>query len=231
MTVDNPNKKLLETGVCPLCMSADHQLIHVQRDKVVYREFMLCAACGLVFVPSKFHITATAQIDRYRSHNNDPNDPEYRAFLSRLFNEMRPYLVPGATALDYGCGPGPALAAMLREAYLVVSTYDPYFDPDESSLKIQYDFVTCTETVEHFTNPVDDFKVLDSVVKPGGLLGVMTGMLNNLEEFPRWYYHRDPTHICFYTKRTMSWIANRYGWKAVFPRDNVVLFKKENGGQ
>jgi len=214
------------TRICPLCMAAGGKPIHVQRDKIVHREFILCGTCCLVFVPSKFHITTEEQIDRYLSHNNDPNDPDYRAFLSRLSDEMRPYFVPGATVLDYGCGPGPALAAMLGEANLLVSIYDPYFVPDESLLNKQYDFVTCTETVEHFTDPRSDFATLDTMLKPGGLLGVMTGMLENLEDFPEWYYHRDPTHISFYNKHTMSWIAKRYGWEETFPRDNVVLFRK-----
>jgi len=214
------------TFVCPLCMTAEGQPIHFQRDKVVNREFILCGTCYLVFVPPKYHITTQEQIDRYLSHNNDPSDPRYRTFLSRLFDEMCPYFVPDATALDYGCGPGPALSVMMSEANLVVSTYDPYFAPDESSLNKQYDFITCTETAEHFAYPKNDFAALDAMLKPGGLLGVMTGILKNLEDFSGWYYHRDPTHISFYNKHTMSWIANRYGWEVVFPRDNVVLFRK-----
>lgn len=212
-------------------MSADSGLLHVQQDKSGRREFMLCSVCDLVFVPQVFHITAEEQVERYRTHNNEPDDPDYRAFLSRLLDEMRPYLVPGATALDYGSGPGPALAAMLREAGLVVRTYDPFFDPDVSALKKRYDFVTCTETAEHFATPREDFDVLDGLLKPGAWLGIMTGMLDDWAEFPSWYYHRDPTHICFYTKRTMRWIAERYEWEALFPRENVVLFRKAGGSE
>ena len=192
---------------------------------------MLCGTCDLVFVPPEFHITPEEQVERYRTHDNDPDDPDYRAFLSRLLDEMRPHLVPGAAALDYGSGPGPALAAMLREAGLAVRTYDPFFDPDASALKMRYDFITCTETAEHFAKPRDDFDMLDGLLGPRAWLGIMTGMLDDWADFPSWYYHRDPTHVCFYSRRTMNWIAERYGWEPAFPRDAVVLFRKSKNSE
>ena len=59
-----------------------------------------------------------------------------------------------------------------------------------------------------------------------GVLGVMTGMLDNWKNFPDWYYHRDPTHIAFYSKNTMQWIAKYFSLKIEFPRENVVFFRK-----
>ena len=115
---------------------------------------------------------------------------------------------------------------MMDEEGLRVQTYDPFFHPDASALERRYAFVTCTETAEHFAAPRDDFDMLDSVLDASGWLGVMTGMLDGWEEFADWYYHRDPTHIRFYSCRSMSWIAERYSWMAHFPRQNVGLFRK-----
>ena len=211
---------------CPLCLSVNTGLLYARRDSVGTRDFYRCEVCDLVFVPREFHVSPRAQLGRYRSHNNDPADPDYRAFLSRLLDELRPHIVPGAHALDFGSGPGPALAAMMDEEGLRVQTYDPFFHPDASALERRYAFVTCTETAEHFAAPRDDFDMLDSVLDASGWLGVMTGMLDGWEEFADWYYHRDPTHISFYSRRSMSWIAERYSWTAHFPRQNVVLFRK-----
>ena len=211
---------------CPLCLCSETALLHSQRDKVGVRDFYRCGVRDLVFVPSEFHIGPEAQLERYRSHNNDPDDLEYRRFLSRLLDELRPHLVQGADALDYGAGPGPALAAMMRDEGLRVRTYDPFFHPFRSALEERYSFVTCTETAEHFATPRRDFDTLDAVLKAPGWLGVMTGMLDDWVEFPDWYYHRDPTHVSFYSRTTMSWIGERYRWETVFPRRNVVLFRK-----
>lgn len=41
-----------------------------------------------------------------------------------------------------------------------------------------------------------------------------------------WWYAEDPTHLCFYARGTMEWIARRNGWRAAYPRSDVVLFEK-----
>jgi taurine dioxygenase len=67
--------------------------------------------------------------------------------------------------------PGPALAAMLREAGHEVALYDPFFAPDPAPLAAIYDFVTCTETAEHFHDPRAEFARLRGPGPPRRLAG------------------------------------------------------------
>jgi hypothetical protein len=39
-----------------------------------------------------------------------------------------------------------------------------------------------------------------------------------------WYYKNDPTHICFFSKQTMRYLAQQWGVKVKFFANNVVLF-------
>ncbi len=80
----------------------------------------------------------------YLHHENHLDDPGYRRFLSKLADPLLARLPAGSKGLDYGCGPGPALAAMLREAGHQVALYDPFFHPDLTPLERSYDFETCT---------------------------------------------------------------------------------------
>ena len=217
---------MLKQNSCPLCGSIETNHFYTSVDKGNAREFWRCYDCDLVSVPHRFHLDELAQKKRYLKHNNDPNDPEYRKFLSRLVDPLKPVLLPNMVGLDYGAGPGPALATMMRESGFDIRLYDPIFFRDPSALDRCYDFITCTETVEHMANPIEDFRVLDRLLKPSGWFGVMTSMLDSWDDFPNWYYHRDPTHICFYNKRTMAWIGRRFGWEVLIPRPNVVLFHK-----
>ena len=189
--------------------------------------FWECAECDLAFVPPEFHLSESDEVERYLMHENDPANSGYRRFLSRLWDVLRPRLSVGDAGLDFGCGPGPALAQMMREDGYEVRVYDPYFFPDRSALDQRYDFVTCTETAEHLRTPMATFRLIDSLLAPGGRLGVMTGMLEDRAEFASWYYQRDPTHVAFYTKRTMSWLAETMGWSVEFPAPNVTLFSKQ----
>ena len=211
---------------CPLCSGDSCHTLHTSDDSHGLREFWDCDDCGFVFVPPEFHLPEIAEMERYLMHNNDPSDCGYRNFLSRLWDVLRPRLTNGATGLDFGCGPGPALAQMMQEDEFEVSLYDPYFFPEESVLERRYDFVTCTETVEHLRLPLHEFKLLDSLLVPGGYLGIMTGMLEDRPGFSSWYYQRDPTHIGFYSERTMMWVSREMGWDVEFPSRNVTLFQK-----
>ena len=213
-------------GPCPLCGSDRPYPFHLREDRSGRREFYLCPVCELVFVPPGYHPNPDEERERYLQHDNNPSDPRYRAFLSRLFDELKPYLRPGAKGLDFGAGPGPALAQMMAEAGFRATVYDPIFFPDTAALEDRYDFVTCTETAEHFRDPGRQFRLLDRLLRAPAWLGVMTSMLDDPARFPGWYYHRDPTHLCFYTPRTMTWIAERHNWQPIFPRKNVVLFRK-----
>ena len=212
---------------CPLCGGSDSRFLHRSEDRHGVREFQECPVCDLVFVPPQLHLPADEEVARYRMHDNDPDDPGYRAFLSRLWDVLRPRLRKNAVGLDYGCGPGPALASMIREDGFAVEKYDLYFFPDRAPLQRKYDFITCTETVEHLRRPMAVFNLLDSLLADSGQIGVMTGILDDRSEFRDWYYQRDPTHIAFYGRATFRWVAERFGWDVEFPARNVTIFTKQ----
>ena len=63
---------------------------------------------------------------------------------------------------------------MLSEAGLSMSVYDPFYFANAEALRREYDVVTCSEVVEHFRSPQSEWARLASLVRPGGLLAVMT---------------------------------------------------------
>lgn len=189
------------------------------------REYRRCPQCALTYVPSWMHLSRAEERAHYGTHQNRPDDPGYRAFLDRLATRLVPNLAAGAAGLDYGSGPGPTLSVMLEEQGFSMRNYDPYFAPDQVALNERYDFITCTETVEHFACPAREFERFDNLLRPGGWLGVMTQMLEIDTKFADWWYRHDPTHICFYREETMRWIASHYNWHMESPAPNVILFQ------
>jgi hypothetical protein len=150
-------------------------------------------------------------------------------FLSRLADPLARRLRPGARGLDFGCGPSPVLAGMLSEAGFPCGAYDPFFFPDPSLLSRRYDFVACSEVVEHAYDPAEMFALLGRLLAGGGVLGVMTRFHGMETPFGEWWYKHDPTHVCFYAESTMQWIAGRQGWAVEFPRPDVTLFTVPQG--
>ncbi len=115
---------------------------------------------------------------------------------------------------------------MLEEQGFPMRVYDPFFANDRDALGPAYDFITCTETAEHFADPAGEFERLDRMLKPGGWLAVMTEVYRGPWPFAEWRYARDPTHLCFYRPETMAWIAEKFGFRMMEPHPTVRLFKK-----
>jgi len=211
---------------CRLCGAPETSLLLTDPERLGGRRYFRCPVCRMIAVGQDDLPDLATERERYLQHNNEVDDPDYRAFLSRLWVHVRKPLKKGAIGLDYGAGPGPALVAMMREDGFVADGYDPIFGPRPELLERTYDFVVCTETAEHMHRPGDEFFRLDGLIRPGGLLGVMTAFVPDLERFESWYYRRDPTHVAFYSSETMEWIAGRMNWRLELPARGVTVFHK-----
>jgi len=136
-------------------------------------------------------------------------------------------LGPNQKGLDFGCGPGPALAAILNEHEHHTDCFDPFYFNTPKLLEKNYDFITATEVVEHLEYPAQTFELLFNRMNQGGWLGIMTKMVISQEAFKTWHYIRDLTHICFYRPDTFKYLANRFNASVVFVEKDVILFHKK----
>lgn len=191
---------------CPLCRHPAAHSYH--RDHS--REYLQCARCALVFVPPEFHLSADRERAYYDLHENDLADEGYRRFLNRCAEPLLDRLSAGAKGLDFGCGPAPLLARLLEEGGHSLQVYDPFYAPDTSVLQpdCNYDFIVTTEVVEHMSAPGVELEALWRLLRPKGLLAIMTKRVMSPERFVGWHYTRDPTHICFFSEETFRWLAD-----------------------
>ncbi|MDH5823809.1 methyltransferase domain-containing protein [Luteimonas sp. RD2P54] len=207
---------------CPLCGG-----VECPPEAIVQgRRYAACGGCGLTFMLPADRPSPTEERAIYDLHRNDPTDPGYRAFLERLAAPLAARLRPGMRGLDYGAGPGAALPAMLSARGLPTSAWDPLYAADERLLRRRYHFIACSETAEHFHDPAAEFARLGDLLLDGGWLGLMTQWRLPGRPFASWGYARDPTHVCFYRRRTLRWIAGRHGWSLECPAPHIALFRK-----
>lgn len=208
--------------ICPLCSHPDTRPF----TRAHGRRYLRCDRCLLTFLHPDDRMDAAAERARYETHENDPADAGYRGFLRRLADPLMARLEPGMEGLDYGSGPGPTLSRILAEHGFPTTDYDPFFAPDPTPLQRTWDFVTCSETAEHFFEPGREFARLAGLLRRPGWLGVMTRLLDDDEGFASWWYTRDRTHVSFYRAETLEWIAREYGWDLERPRNDVALFHR-----
>ena len=206
---------------CGLCKSHNVDKYQYFTEKsfggVAPRLYWRCHGCDLIFLDPSMRLSRVEEKSRYMEHENSVGDPRYVGFLKQLWAPMERYmeefLEKGALGLDFGCGPGPALHQMARQAGYKMDLYDPYFYPFPLPQKATYDFITCTEVVEHLAKPQRGWNQLRGLLNAGGLLGVMTQLYDDVKDFKCWPYRRDDTHISFYSRKTFKYIAHRFGFQ------------------
>ncbi len=138
------------------------------------------------------------------------------------------------TILDYGSGPEPVLVQLLNRAGFSATGYDPFFgDRVTPGVGVTasvsglgpFDAVVCTEAVEHFRSPGTEWGQMVSLIRPGGLLVVVTSLVQPGRDVSSWHYATDPTHVVFYSESTIRYISERWGLALIASngRNAVVL--------
>jgi SAM-dependent methyltransferase len=208
---------------CPLCATGKNTPFFSDKR----RDYLRCDNCALVFVPPVYFLTREAERAEYDLHQNEVDNPGYRQFLSRLARPLLERLPSGASGLDFGCGPGPALAQILRDGGCQVVLYDSFYHPDRSVLGQHFDFISATEVVEHLHSPGAQLQQLWQQLNAGGWLGVMTKLVRDAQAFASWHYKNDPTHVSFFSEMTWHWWAQRYGASIEILGADVILLQKQ----
>lgn len=207
---------------CPLCHS--NQLKAYFKSQKA--DYWVCLRCDLVFMDMRFYLDEAQEKQRYDTHQNNPDDANYRQFLSQVFNPVIKIIKPGSKGLDFGSGPGPTLSLMFEQQGHRVDLFDKFYANNQAIFSKKYDFITATEVLEHLRSPFDELNRLYDMLNNSGVLAVMTCMLNDSIDFELWYYKNDPTHICFFSKTTMQYLAKIWGANVQFYNNNVAIFFK-----
>ncbi len=208
---------------CTVCKSSNINFF-LKSGKLVYWE---CNVCDSKFLDTKNYVSKSDEKKHYLKHNNLITDLNYKNFLLKLIKPVKEKISTSDIGLDYGCGFAPALANIFKSYGFRVELFDPFFFPNNDVLLKKYKFITCSEVVEHFFNPYDEFNKINNLLDNNSWFGVMTTFLPKDELFENWYYRRDPTHVVFYKKKTFQYIGYERNWQVFFPSENIVLFYKK----
>jgi SAM-dependent methyltransferase len=209
---------------CVLCSS--DSIFPLEFSKPSKRVFLRCPHCDLIFVPESHHLQPDEELARYRLHRNTLSNDGYVGMFLEKIAMMHKYCPGVNSVLDYGCGPSPVLAELLKREGFSCDVYDPFFFPafPEGS----YDLVISTEVFEHLREIRAELQRIRKLIKSGGYLAVMTSQHDVVNDFENWWYKNDPTHICFFGARTFEWLAKEFGFEIIY-RDNknFIILKKQ----
>ncbi len=206
---------------CILCNSKLLEPIHIENP----HRFYDCNCCGSIVRSPDTFPDDIQEKERYETHHNDVNDPRYQQFVSPITNAVQADFQPqNSLGLDFGAGTGPVITKVLNDKGYQLNLYDPFFHPETSALEKQYDYIVSCEVIEHFHQPLKEFQLLKKLLKPQGKLYCMTDIYRNHIAFENWYYKNDPTHVIFYTEKSLQWIQIEVGFEKVTIDKRLIVF-------
>jgi len=189
---------------CPICDSSHIRAIASRR-----RFFFRCGGCAFAWADPATRLDPEAARARYALHRNRRDDAGYMAFLGTIIDAALAHTPGARRVLDWGSGPAPVGADLLRERGMAVSVYDPLYAPVLPEPEAVFDLVFCIEVAEHFERPLQDFADLASRLRPGAGLALHTHLAPEDDEaFLSWWYTEDPTHVSFHTLQSLTLLAD-----------------------
>ncbi len=211
---------------CILCNNSSVSPLKFTKNyrKLGIRSFIHCSECDLIFVPKQFHLSSIDEAARYTLHNNTLSNQGYVNMFMEKIALIRQYCPEVKSVLDYGCGHEPVLSLLLKKNGLLCDVYDPFFFPKNP--ESTYDLVISTEVFEHFKDVRTELGKISSLIKSRGFLAIMTSFHGGVDDFKVWWYHSDPTHICFFSMKTFEWISKQFGYKIIYSNQtNFMIFR------
>lgn len=94
----------------------------------------------------------------------------------------------------------------MHSGVLDVTNYEPEF----------FDVIVSIEVIEHINNPNDELKKFNTLCRKGGAVYVTTPNFNALSRNylkDKWNILAYPEHLSYYTKKTLSFVFERNGFK------------------
>jgi hypothetical protein len=210
---------------CKICNAKTTPIEDVKKKLVYYR----CRACGFVSLEESHRVSSIEEKRKYDQHNNSLENEGYvQMFEDFIELSIAPYLANIKKALDFGSGPTPVFAELLKRRGLEVNIYDLYYAPKRVYEGKSYDLITSTEVFEHLSKPLETLALLVGHLDTNGYIVLMTKFPPKGDKaFLDWWYRRDPTHISFFTPKSFEVMAQKVGLNLLKTiNENIVIFQK-----
>lgn len=210
---------------CIICNGDTHTIT----DKRFQAQYDVCEVCEFIYESKEYHISSESERKVYDLHINTMENEGYVNIFKRIMNDFIKELNITRKVLEFGSGPTPIFKQLLEMEGYNVYDYDPFYNDNSSFKDHKYQLITSNEVAEHFTNPLQEFELLTSLLEPGGYLVISTGFRTMDEDaFLNWWYKRDTTHIAFYNMTTFSFLAEKFNLDIIKDNGkNTVAFKKK----
>lgn len=223
---------------CILCATSGRFRRRYAKDGYGIEECLSCGLVQLVPTPSPETLNALYEGDSYfggEGSGYSQYEDQESEYLSTFREDVRRItkFVSSGRVLEVGCGFGYFLQCALDAGYDVYG-----IDLSPAAIKWasvrhpgrvfcgrleeipeiqdkQYDVIFGSHLIEHITYPGDFLATASKLLRPGGLMVLVTpnikSLLSRLSR-SRWVSFKIPEHVSYYDPRTITKLLNRSGY-------------------
>jgi SAM-dependent methyltransferase len=185
-------------------------------DDCVYYE---CSDCGFCF---STHLDAADHTEIYDETYWTGQDPDWYGRVSEtlrlvlLANQLAQRPPDSLEILDFGCGMGTFVETCRKNLHLDAWGTDlirPKFGVDFFLPRVgqKFDIVVACEVMEHITTPVETFRAIRGMLKPGGAFAFQTAEYDSASGRDWWYVGPDNGHISLYSRGALDSLYAQLG--------------------
>ena len=89
-----------------------------------------------------------------------------------------------------------------------------------------FDVISMVDVIEHLTDPKDTLKKVSELIKPGGLLYIVTPDISGLTAkiLRKYWWGLRPSHIYYFTPKTLNKMLKELGFKVVLKKSYGRIF-------
>jgi transposase-like protein len=204
---------------CPLCQHAgtrDTYTLRVSECQFAggRLERYQCPDCDLVFGPMKMlDLTEQQLATEYRVLYATYSEANSTASETRSFNACEPKRA--GIYLNWGCGAWSETIDELRGTGWDVWGYEPTVPPQSpyvagshAEISAKFDGIFSNNVIEHLRDPITEFSIMRSYLKPSGAMTHSTPCYELAYENTRF-------HLFFYLGRSVELLAAKTGLKVI----------------
>ncbi|MFA6525247.1 MAG: class I SAM-dependent methyltransferase [Patescibacteria group bacterium] len=259
-----PNNSKIEIK-CILCGSGHYEIIGEKNSYQVVK-----CGCGLFYINPQPTAEITKEIynERYFSggynfgyqginYLSRDNEAWFKYIPSQALRKIEKHLKNKGKILDIGCAVGYFLEVAKENGWEIYGVELSEFARNSARNKLgaeiyptleespfpnnHFNAITAFEIIEHMQDPNIFVKKINSLLLPGGILGISTPNLANgktFKNFTDWNCLTPPEHLFFFDKQTITNILEKNGFKVLeifygpinplnkFPEENLGKIKK-----
>jgi 2-polyprenyl-3-methyl-5-hydroxy-6-metoxy-1,4-benzoquinol methylase len=222
---------------CPICGDTGTLPFLTKNGFAIAR----CARCDVLRVdpiPTDEFLRAHYQDPAYFDGAAEQGYQNYADLEKALLPHFRRRLrniekhLPKGRLLDFGCAAGYFLQVAQAAGWQVVgvelaqemaqraaqSVHAPIVSALDELTECHFDVITLWEVIEHLPQPLALLRQLHECLRPGGMLMLSTpnaGHWQAIRAPEGWISYRPPSHLFYFTARTLEDTLRRAGFEAI----------------